>query len=63
MKRVSVLMAVMIAVTTVATSQYARYFMDNTMRVDVYHTGTKGQETISLDRVYREAITRPAQPG
>ncbi|MGD0339453.1 MAG: M64 family metallopeptidase [Bacteroidota bacterium] len=33
---------------------FEQYFHNETMRVDYYHTGTKGQETISLDRVYRE---------
>jgi hypothetical protein len=30
------------------------HFVDKTMRVDYCHTGTKGQETISLDKVYEE---------
>jgi hypothetical protein len=34
--------------------QYDRFFSDKTMRVDYYHTGTKGTETISLDKVYDE---------
>ncbi len=33
---------------------YDRWFTGSTMRIDVYHTGTKGEEVISLDRVYRE---------
>lgn len=33
---------------------FRRFFLDETMRVDYYHTGTKGQGTISLDRVYKE---------
>lgn len=33
---------------------YGRYFTDKTMRVDYYHTGTKGEEKISLDKVYEE---------
>jgi hypothetical protein len=35
-------------------SSFSRYFIDETMRVDYYHTGTKGQETIGLDKVYEE---------
>ncbi len=31
---------------------YDRFFVDKTMRVDYYHTGTKGSEVISLDQVY-----------
>ena len=33
---------------------YNQYFLTETMRVDYFHTGTKGTETISLDKVYRE---------
>ena len=36
------------------TSSFNRSFLDKTMRVDYYHTGTKGQETFSLDHVYEE---------
>jgi hypothetical protein len=35
-------------------SSFNRFFVDKTIRVDYYHTGTKGQETISLDKVYEE---------
>jgi hypothetical protein len=37
---------------TQAASQYEKFFTEKTMRVDYYHTGTKGQETLSLDNVY-----------
>jgi hypothetical protein len=37
-----------------AFAQYNRWFLEKTMRVDLYHTGTKGQETISLNQVYQE---------
>jgi hypothetical protein len=33
---------------------FDRYFSDRTLRVDYYHTGTKGTETISLDKLYEE---------
>jgi hypothetical protein len=33
---------------------YDRYFTQGTMRVDYYHIGTKGQEQITLDKVYEE---------
>ena len=54
MKRSIVLVILILGAVTIAASQYSRYFLDKTMRVDLYHTGTKGQETISLDRVYEE---------
>jgi hypothetical protein len=33
---------------------FERYFIDKTMRVDYHHMGTKGEEKISLDKVYEE---------
>lgn len=36
------------------SSTYDRFFTSNTMRVDYFHTGTKGQETFSLDEVIEE---------
>ena len=37
-----------------AQGRFEKYFFDKTMRVDFYHTGTKGLEVISLDKVYEE---------
>ena len=54
MKRLFILLMLILAATAIAASQYSRYFLDKTMRVDFYHTGTKGQETISLDKAYQE---------
>ena len=33
---------------------FDEFFVDKTMRVDFFHTGTKGFEVISLDKVYEE---------
>ena len=33
---------------------FDKYFVDKTMRVDYYHSGSKGTETITLDKVYEE---------
>jgi hypothetical protein len=33
---------------------FDRFFSTTTLRVDLFHTGTKGVETISLDQVYEE---------
>ena len=38
----------------VAAQSFDRFFTDKTLRMDYYHTGTKGQETFSLDKVYEE---------
>jgi hypothetical protein len=49
-----VLMALFGITTAVCADEYARWFVESTMRVDYYHTGTKGEERFSLDRVYEE---------
>ncbi|MDI6766742.1 MAG: M64 family metallopeptidase [Bacteroidota bacterium] len=36
------------------SQSFDQFFFNKTMRVDYYHTGTKGTETISLDKVYEE---------
>jgi hypothetical protein len=36
------------------SQSFNQFFFDKTMRVDYYHTGTKGTETISFDKVYEE---------
>ena len=38
----------------VASPMYERFFTNKTLRVDYFHTGTKGQETFSLDEVVEE---------
>ncbi len=51
----SLLIFLLLSCTQLAFSQsFEEYFVDNTMRIDYYHTGTKGSETISLDKVYEE---------
>jgi hypothetical protein len=39
-----------------AAESFDRYFLDKTLRVDLYHTGTKGTETIALDHSYLEGM-------
>ncbi|MGD1046154.1 MAG: M64 family metallopeptidase [Bacteroidota bacterium] len=47
-------------IISISLSQnYDNNFIDATMRVDYYHIGTKGQEQITLDKVYEES----AWPG
>lgn len=48
------ILLILLAVVGRADVQCDRYFTDATMRVDYYHTGTKGEERFSMDRVYRE---------
>ncbi|MEI7906599.1 MAG: M64 family metallopeptidase [Bacteroidota bacterium] len=43
--------------TAVLFSQsFNQFFLDKTMRVDYYHTGTKGTEIFALDKVYDEGL-------
>jgi hypothetical protein len=42
------------AVSLSSSQNYDAYFTNVTMRVDYYHIGTKGQEQITLDKVYKE---------
>jgi hypothetical protein len=45
----------MAAMSSIAFGQsFDAYFTNATMRVDYYHTGTKGHEEMSLDKVYKE---------
>jgi hypothetical protein len=37
-----------------SAQSFEAYFLDKTLRVDYYHTGTKGEEQISLDMAYEE---------
>ncbi|MBI1807582.1 MAG: peptidase M64 [Ignavibacteria bacterium] len=41
------------------SSAFDQFFIDKTLRVDIFHTGTKGTETFSLDHAYEEG----AWPG
>lgn len=46
---------VMLAIPLRAGAQtFDKFFLDRTLRVDYYHTGTKGSETLSLDKLYEE---------
>lgn len=42
--------------STVFAQTYDDLFTNATMRVDYYHIGTKGQEQITLDKVYEEGL-------
>jgi hypothetical protein len=35
-------------------SEFSRYFKDSTFRLDYFHTGTKGEERISADKMYED---------
>ena len=56
MKKIIVLplLLSLVILSPVFAQSFNSYFLDKTMRVDLYHTGTKGQETLSLDKVYEE---------
>lgn len=53
---VLVLMAVASDMYAGDSPSFHKLFTDKTMRVDYFHTGTKGNEMFSLDQVYAEGI-------
>ncbi|MBI4547690.1 MAG: peptidase M64 [Ignavibacteriae bacterium] len=54
-KKIFSLIYLIVTYSITSSSQtFDRFFVDKTLRVDYYHTGTKGTETISLDKVYEE---------
>jgi hypothetical protein len=53
--RICIPIVITIITGSMALAQsYHQYFTTETLRVDYYHTGTKGSETISLDKIIRE---------
>ena len=42
-----------------AQNNYDKFFVDKTMRIDFFHTGTKGSQVISLDKIYEEPAVMP----
>jgi hypothetical protein len=48
-----VVVSLVVSLTSV-NAQYEKFFGNKTLRVDYYHTGTKGQETFSLDELIEE---------
>lgn len=56
MRTVNVILSVFLFSTCYCgdRSSFERFFLDKTMRVDYYHTGTKEEEMFSLDEAYEE---------
>lgn len=52
--RVLFLLSLFIPPQLTYSQSFEYFFVDKTLRVDYYHTGTKGAETVSLDKVYEE---------
>jgi len=54
-----ILMAAILLAPLLAPAQdgleFDRYFLDQTMRVDVYHTGDAKEEMLTIDRIIRES--------
>ncbi len=42
------------AVRAQGTIPFAEFFVDSTLRIDYYHAGSKTEESITLDRLYRQ---------
>ena len=54
-RRIALPFLITVAATILLSAEpYDRYFTDSTMRIDVYHSGTKGAESFTLDKVYHE---------
>lgn len=52
---VSVALLVCLALAvSLAGVNYDRFFTDKTMRADYFHTGTKGEDRVTIDQVYQE---------
>jgi hypothetical protein len=54
MRRTLFLLCFLLPVIASAQVDFDRFFLDKTMRVDYYHLGTKGEERVTLDKVYQE---------
>jgi hypothetical protein len=48
------LVAMVLVYAAAAAQTYDRFFTGSTMRVDLFHTGTKGQEQMALENVFEE---------
>ena len=55
MKYMKTLFLVIFALSLSFAQDFDKYFTNSTMRVDYCHIGTKGQEQITLDKVYEES--------
>lgn len=53
MKKLVSLLLILIPSVLLAQN-FTAHFTDKTLRVDYHHTGTKGAETVALDKVYEE---------
>jgi hypothetical protein len=54
MRSLLALLAILALAGNNAAGQYDKFFSSRTMRVDYFHTGTKGEESFALDDVYAE---------
>lgn len=54
MKRCTAIGIFLVLTSTTSAQTFDHLFHNRTLRVDFYHTGTKGQESIALDQCYEE---------
>ncbi len=54
MKKLTTLLIFIFSVSISNAQKYDSFFTNSTIRVDYYHIGTKGQEQITLDKIYEE---------
>ncbi|MFA6437683.1 MAG: M64 family metallopeptidase [Bacteriovoracaceae bacterium] len=50
------LLIIFCCAASLSAQTFQQYFLDKTLRVDYYHTGTKGTEIFALDKIYDEGI-------
>jgi len=55
-KKLLLLASVLCFAATAPAQNFDRFFVNKTLRVDYYHTGTKTEEIISLDQIYEQAV-------
>jgi peptidase M64-like protein len=63
MKRTGILLAVLSSLILATTGCVAaeppafdRWFLDETLRIDYFHTGNSDEEIVSLDQMWRQGI-------
>ncbi|KAA3614959.1 MAG: peptidase M64 [Calditrichaeota bacterium] len=61
MKRIFIFIMLLFFSGTLFAQNFSDYFVDKTMRVDYYHSGTKGSELFAIDQIYDAGIWAGSQ--
>lgn len=54
MTRIALVLSLLLTALPLPAQNFDDYFTDATLRLDLFHTGTKGEETYAVDHIYRE---------